>query len=155
MRISTEAFSNQGNIPVKYCMPGAGGENISFPVEWSDVPESTQSFALSVHDPHPIANNWIHWLTVDIPPHVRSLPENSSGPNMPGGARELQNSFGKPGYGGPQPPKGTGEHPYVVTIYALDVKSVDVPDKCSLEDFQQAIEGHVLESAEITGLFEQ
>lgn len=155
MRIQTDAFQDKEKIPVRYCMPGAGGENVSIPVQWSDVPSGTKSFALSIIDPHPVANNWIHWLLIDIPAEVRSLPENASGKNMPSGAKELRNSFGQIGYGGPQPPKGTGEHPYVVTVYALDVESLDIAQDVSLGKFQEAIEGHVLDKAEITGVYEQ
>ena len=155
MRVHTEAFGDQESIPVRYCMPGAGGKNISIPLQWSEVPQGVKSFAVSVIDPHPVANNWIHWLVINIPADTRSLPEGASGSNMPGGAKELQNSFGKPGYGGPQPPKGTGEHPYVVTVYALDTEGLDLNPKAGLEVFQGAIEGHVLGKAEVTGLFEQ
>jgi len=155
MRVQTEAFSDKETIPVRYCMPGAGGDNVSIPLQWSEVPEGVRSFAVSIIDPHPVANNWIHWLVVNIPSDVRSLPEGASGTNMPSGAKELQNSFGKPGYGGPQPPKGTGEHPYVVTVYALDSESLELDAKAGLDVFQQAIDGHVLDQAEVTGYFEQ
>lgn len=155
MRVHTEAFGDQESIPVRYCMPGAGGKNISIPLQWSEVPQGVKSFAVSVIDPHPVANNWIHWLVINIPADTRSLPEGASGANMPAEAKELQNSFGKPGYGGPQPPKGTGEHPYVVTVYALDTEGLALNPKAGLEAFQRAIEGHVLGKAEVTGLFEQ
>jgi len=32
MRIQTDAFQDKGKIPVKFCMPGAGGSNISIPL---------------------------------------------------------------------------------------------------------------------------
>lgn len=155
MRVETEAFSDQGTIPVRYCMPEVGGDNVSIPLQWSDVPEGVRSFAVTVVDHHPVADKWVHWLVVDIPADTRSLPEGASGSNMPRGARELQSSFGKPGYGGPRPPKGTGEHPYVVTVYALDTVSLYLERDTGLDAFKQAIEGHVLDSAEVTGLFEQ
>ena len=155
MRIQTDAFQDKEKIPVKYCMPGAGGNNISIPLQWSDVPDAAKSFALSIIDPHPVANNWIHWMVIDIPREVRSLPENASARNMPPGAKELMNSFRGMGYGGPQPPRGTGEHPYVVTLYALDTESLDLAREVSLERFLEAIEGRVLDKAEITGVYEQ
>lgn len=155
MEVSTGAFSDQERIPQKYVMPGAGGDNVSIPVQWSSVPEGTKSFALSIVDPHPVANNWVHWIVVNIPAEIRELEENASGRGMPQGAKELVNSFGKPGYGGPQPPKGTGEHPYVVTVYALDTPSLDLDADASLSDFQRAMEGHILDQAEVTGTYEQ
>lgn len=155
MRIQTDSFQDKETIPVRHCMPGAGGENISIPVQWSDVPEGTKSFALSIIDPHPVADNWVHWLVINIPEDVLSLPENASGKNMPSGTKELRNSFGDTGYGGPQPPRGTGEHPYVVSIYALDTKSLDLDQNDDLEKFHQVIQNHILDKAEITGVFEQ
>ncbi len=155
MKVKSPAFSEKDEIPQPYLMPGAGGDNLSIPLEWSEVPKGTQSFALSTIDPHPIANNWIHWLVINIPAETTSLSEGASGRNMPTGSKELQNSFGKIGYGGPQPPKGTGEHPYVITVYALDTDHLDLRDNASLDEFKEAIQGKVLDQAELTGLYEQ
>jgi hypothetical protein len=155
MQVRTDAFSNKERIPQKYVMPGAGGENVSIPVSWSSGPQEVKSFALSIIDPHPVANNWIHWLVINIPADVTSLAEGASGTNMPSAATELKNSFGKMGYGGPQPPKGTGEHPYVVTVYALSVPQLELSSDASLEEFHRAIEGKILDQAEVTGMYEQ
>ncbi len=72
---------------------------------------------------------------------------------MPAGSAELRNSFGEVGYGGPQPPKGTGDHPYVITLYALSVERLDLPIDVSLPAFKRAIEGKVITSASVTGKF--
>ena len=119
MQITSSAFPDGGKIPLPYVMPGAGGQNISVPLSWSGVPAGTQSFALAMVDPHPVANNWVHWLVIDLPKDSTSIPEGASGHKMPQGAQELKNSFGETGYGGPQPPRGSGDHPYVFTLYAL------------------------------------
>ena len=155
MRVHSPAFKDQGSIPSKYVMPGAGGDNVSIPYAWENVPAETKSFALALIDPHPVANNWIHWLVINIPAQTTSLPEGASGQKMPQGCQELNNSFGKAGYGGPQPPAGTGGHPYVATLYALNVESLHLPQKADLDQFYQAIEGKVLDQAEYTGMFEQ
>ena len=155
MKLYSPAFSDQGVIPVHYAMPGAGGRNLSIPYTWEGVPEGTQSLALALIDPHPVANNWIHWLVVNIPGTSTALPEGASGQSMPEGSLELTNSFGSIGYGGPQPPAGSGEHPYVATLYALNTASLDLPAKTRLEHFYQVIEGNVLAKAQYTGLFEQ
>lgn len=155
MEVESGAFDDQGSIPVRYCMPGVGGKNISIPLRWSDVPEGVRSFALSMIDPHPVADNWVHWLVTDLPADTRALPEGASGSDMPRGARELRNSYGKTGYGGPRPPEGTGEHPYVVTVYALDTVSLYLERATELEAFKRAIQGHVLDKAKVTGFFGQ
>jgi Raf kinase inhibitor-like YbhB/YbcL family protein len=74
---------------------------------------------------------------------------------MPYGAMELKNSFGQIGYGGPQPPKGSGEHPYVVTLYALNVEKLDVGANPSLAAFKKALESKIIESASVTGKYER
>jgi len=127
MEISSVAFKDGEKILIKYVMPGAGGKNVSLPLSWKSIPAGTKSFALSMVDSHPVAQNWVHWLVINIPSNVTSLEEGGSGKKMPLGSLELKNSFGDIGYGGPQPPKGTGDHPYVITIYALNVEKINVP----------------------------
>src|SRR5665647_640133 len=104
MKITSSAFADGGKIPLPYVMPGAGGQNLSVPLSWSGAPAGTQSFALAMVDPHPVARNWVHWLVIDLPKDVTSIPAGASGQGMSKGVVELQNSFGEPGYGGPQPP---------------------------------------------------
>lgn len=153
MEITSAAFADKGKIPLQYVMPGAGGQNVSLPLQWSDVPSGTKSFALAIVDPHPVANNWVHWLVINIPPETTELKEGASGRAMPPGVVELRNSFDKPGYGGPQPPKGSGDHPYVVTLYALNEPRLDLPVETSLSAFKKALEGKVLATSTITGMF--
>lgn len=153
MELSSSAFKDGDKIPIQYVMPGAGGKNISIPLTWKGAPAGTKSFALSMIDPHPIARNWVHWLVVNIPANVTSLEEGASGKKMPQGAVELRNSFGDIGYGGPQPPRGTGDHPYVTTIYALNVEKLDLKVNSTLADFEKAIKGKVIESASVTGKY--
>ena len=153
MEITSSAFKDQGKIPIQYVMPGAGGKNISIPLTWRNVPSGTKSFAISILDIHPIAQNWVHWLVINIQAQASAIEEGASGKKMPIGSVELKNSFGDIGYGGPQPPKGTGDHPYVVTLYALNVEKLDLGVNTSLPAFKKAIEGKVIGSASITGKY--
>ncbi len=153
MEISSSAFKDKGKIPIQYVMPGAGGKNISIPLTWKNIPAGTKSFALSIVDPHPVAQNWVHWLVINIPKDVTFLEEGASRKKMPPGSLELKSSFGDRGYGGPQPPKGTGDHPYVVTVYALNVEKLELGVDTSLSAFKKAIEGKVIESTSVTGMY--
>ena len=110
MRLESD-FADGGRILTPFVMRAAGGQNRSLPFQWHDAPEGTRSFALSIVDPHPVANNWVHWLVIDIPAETGELRGGASGREMPPGARELRNGFGQAGYGGPQPPPGSGDHP--------------------------------------------
>ena len=94
-------------------------------------------------------------MVIDIPPQVTSLAEGASGKNMPPGATEMKNSFGDIGYGGPQPPKGTGRHPYLITVYALKDPGLNLKTNQSLSDFRNATNGKVLGEVTITGFFER
>ncbi len=153
MILSSTAFSNGSRIPVLYTRPAVGGKDISPPLNWSKPPDGSKSLALSVVDVHPVARNWVHWIVINIPVEVRGLKEGASGKSMPQNSRELINSFGKPGYGGPQPPPGTGEHPYIFTLYALDVKELDLPVDVDLSHFLHAIQGHIVAESSLTGYF--
>ena len=153
MQLSSAAFKDGGKIGIQYVMPGAGGKNVSLPLAWQNAPAGTRSLALSIVDPHPVAKNWVHWLVINLPAQTSGLPEGASNKAMPSGAVELRNSFGAVGYGGPQPPPGSGDHPYVVTVYALSVDKLELPANTSLAAFQKALEGHVLASASTTGMY--
>lgn len=156
MLLLSPAFHDDGVIPSKYARQGVvGGKNISPPLSWSDVPSETASLTISVIDRHPVANNWVHWIVVNIPAGTRSLVEGASSRNIPSGARELFNSFGERGYGGPQPPKGSGPHTYEFTLYAMSAAAMEISENTSLRGFQNAIEGKVLAKALLKGVFEQ
>lgn len=119
------------------------------------MPEGTKSFVLTIVDPHPVARNWVHWLVINIPDEIRSLAEGLSGKKMPPGSKELYNSYGELGYGGPQPPKGSGPHPYVVTLYALDSEKIILTANSGLIALENTIGSKILGSATLTGIFER
>src|SRR3974377_1182244 len=73
MELKSSAFADGEKIPQKYVMPGAGGKNLSLPFQWSGAPAGTQSFALAIVDPHPVAHNWVHWPG-DKPPGGTQRP---------------------------------------------------------------------------------
>jgi Raf kinase inhibitor-like YbhB/YbcL family protein len=151
--LTSSAFENGGLIPVDYAGSGVtGGRNLSIPYDWIGTPEGVRSFALVVVDQHPVAHEWVHWMVTGIPADVSSLAEGASGRSMPKGSVEHENTGGRIGYGGPQPPAGTGNHEYKATLYGLDIESVD-PDVRALSDFNEALDGHVIASASHSGLF--
>ncbi len=156
MHLSSSAFQDRKSIPTKYAYNGVmGGRNISLPLSWSDAPRETKSFAISIVDPHPVANNWVHWFVINIPGSVESLAEGASTKNMPAGSKELYNTYGSLGYGGPEPPKGSGPHPYAVIVYALNVESLNLSLNTTLNAFKNALEGKVIASAKIVGMYER
>jgi Raf kinase inhibitor-like YbhB/YbcL family protein len=152
MVVTSKAFKNGERIPAEYANKGIdGGNNISIPLEWDNIPEGTGSFALSMIDIS--ANNWVHWMVVNIPSSVKEIPVGASAVAMPSGSEELDNTFGFKGYGGPQPPAGSGDHIYVTTLYALRVNNVKVPEKTSFNEFMRILDGDIIGKAAVEGVF--
>ena len=115
-KVSSSAFADGAAIPVNYARTGIiGGINISLPLTWSDAPAETKSYVVLMVDRHRIADDRVHWAVINIPADITSLPSDASGTDeMPTGSIELDNSFGESGYGGPQPPRGSGSHEYEI-----------------------------------------
>ena len=103
---------------------GAGGENLSPQLKWEHTPEGTKSFAITMYDPAaPTGSGWWHWVVFNIPGHINQLATGAGSTKpelMPAGAVSSLTDFGKPGYGGPVPLPGSGFHPYIVTVHALN-----------------------------------
>ena len=151
------SYLDGAEIPLRFAHTSVrGGGNVSPSFSWAEPPAGTKSFALSIVDPHPVANNWVHWFLIDIPFQERSIAEGASGTRkLPGGAKELLNSYNEMGYGGPAPPKGSGRHPYVATLYALDVPSLPLAKDTLLSAFLRAVEGKAMAEARMTGYHER
>jgi Raf kinase inhibitor-like YbhB/YbcL family protein len=119
---------------------------------------------------------FFHWVLIDLPPTVASIAEGAhssgitargkSGPAAPDGARHGINDYtgwfasdaamagDYYGYDGPCPPFNDEiPHHYVFTLYALDVTSLTVPTRFTGADVRQAMKGHVLAEARVTGRY--
>ena len=151
------SYKDNEAIPTKYAhVSVVGGRNVSPGFHWSDPPIFTKSFVFTIVDPHPVANNWVHWIVINIPFNVRKLVDGASRSNsLPPGSKDIINSFNELGYGGPAPPRGSGSHPYVATLYALNVESIKIGVSTSLKQLLNAIEGKVIAEASTTGTYER
>lgn len=107
---------------------GCVGDNISPQLAWSNAPEGTKSFAVTMYDPDaPTGSGWWHWLVFDIPGNVFELVSNAGDVALnlaPLGAIQSITDYGSNGYGGPCPPEGDGLHQYIITVYALGVSTL-------------------------------
>jgi Raf kinase inhibitor-like YbhB/YbcL family protein len=155
--LKCSSYADGGTIPLRFAHRSVqGGENVSPGFSWEDPPPGTKSFALSIMDPHPVANNWVHWFVIDIPFQERGIREGASrGRNLPPQAKELLNSYNEMGYGGPAPPKGSGPHPYIATLYALDVSSLPLGKDTLLSAFLRAVEGKSIAEISMKGYHER
>jgi len=143
--LSCDAFRYGQNIPNTFTCDGA---NQTPKLRWMHAPEGTKSFALIVDDPDAPDGTFTHWVQFNIPGSASELPDDRLG--MSG-----KNDFQQDGYGGPCPPPNHGEHRYFFRLFALDTESLDIGPGAKREELEKAIDGHVLEQAEIMGRYER
>lgn len=146
--LASTAFASGGQIPSRYTCQG---EEVSPALSWTAPPEGTRSFALIMDDPDAPNGTWTHWVIFNLPPEYRSLDEGLPARNkLDDGVVQGKNSWHKFGYRGPCPPSGT--HHYAFHLYALDTL-LDLGPGTTAERLRQAMDGHVLAEAVLTGLF--
>lgn len=120
--------------------------------------------------------DFFHWVMINLPADLRELQtgECSEGvtakgkqnPPGPRGARQGLNNYTQfmaadPdmageyfGYDGPCPPWNDERlHHYHFIVHALDVPTLDLTDPFDGEDVRRAMDGHVLDRAQITGTY--
>jgi len=151
LSISSPGFQEGERIPAKYTCQG---QDISPQLDWSGVPKEAKSLALIMDDPDAPGGIFTHWVIFNIPPDSLKLPEAvPTEPQLPGSARQGKNDFGTIGYSGPCPPPGR-PHRYRFTIYALD-KQLDLKAGASKEQLIEAMGGHILNQARLTGTYQR
>ena len=140
LKLTSSAFSDGNPIP-REC--GYKNGNKEPPLTISGKPEGTKSLVLIMDDPDAMAavgKVWVHWVAWNIDPTKTELEKSTEG----------MTDFGEVGYGGPAPPDKT--HTYVFKLYALDSK-LDLPDKSTKVYVEKAMEGHIIEQAQLTGTY--
>ena len=144
--ITSNAFQNGQAIPTQFTCDGS--DQIPA-LNWDGPPAQTRSFALVVDDPDAPGGTFRHWGVYDIPASARSIG---------GGQRigtEVTNDFGKPGYGGPCPPKGHGPHHYHFQLFALDTDKLGLSTDAKIADVENAARQHALAEGELIGTYER
>jgi Raf kinase inhibitor-like YbhB/YbcL family protein len=118
-------------------------------LNWSDPPAGTKSFALVIDDPDAPGGTFRHWGVFDIPGSARSIG---------GGQRigtEVHNDFGKPGYGGPCPPKGHGPHHYHFKLFALNTDRLNISPNAKVVDVENEATRQAIAQGELIGTYER
>lgn len=203
LKVSVDSFKNGGVVPNRYafCVPAAQGHtghglDKSPRISWSKGPAGTKSYAVILYDTDAPAEQrekmnkegmtltssvprktFFHWVLVDIPPNVRSLPAGAESnalvlhgkPATPtkAGMRGL-NDYTKVtaandamkgryyGYDGPCPPWNDEiPHHYHFTVYALSVASLNLGSDFDGPAAQAAMQGNILAQGERLGLYSQ
>ena len=120
--------------------------------------------------------DFFHWVLIDLPPSLAEIaagefsaavvPRGKAGPAAPHGARQGINDYTAwfagdadmrgdyYGYDGPCPPWNDEiPHRYVFTLYALDIDRLPLSGRFAGADVRQAIAGHVLGQASVSGRY--
>ena len=142
MKLESLGFENNGFIPGKFTCDGI---DINPGLIIEDIPEETKRLALIMEDPDAPMGTWVHWVVFNI--HVTDVIEENTVPGTQG-----TNDFRKLEYGGPCPPSGT--HRYFFKLFALDEK-LHIEEGCKKKELEEAMEGHILATAELVGLYER
>jgi len=149
IQVSSTVFDEGDTIPKDYT---CDGKDISPPLNWSGVPDSTQSFVLISDDPDAPVGTWVHWVLFDIPADLSGLPEGV--PKSPSVARvgtQGNNDFRKMGYNGPCPPRGK-PHRYFFKLYALDIE-LNLEPGATKAAVEKAMGDHILSEGQVVGKY--
>jgi Raf kinase inhibitor-like YbhB/YbcL family protein len=149
--LESSAFKTGSQIPRKYT---CDGDDVSPELSWGEPPQGTKSFALIADDPDAPAGTWVHWVIWDLHANTRKLPEGvAKTDKISTGGMQGITDFRRVGYGGPCPPPGK-PHRYFFKLYALDTL-LNLKAGAKKKDVERAMQGHVLEQAELMGTYKR
>ena len=146
MKLESSAFENGGIIPRRY---GYKNENLSPPLQISEIPEGTKSLVLIMDDPDAmgvVGKVWVHWVLWNISPNAQEINENSISDD----SIEGKTDFDEIGYGGPAPPDK--EHTYIFKLYALD-ETLNLKQGSTKIEVEESMKNHILTEAVLKGKF--
>jgi Raf kinase inhibitor-like YbhB/YbcL family protein len=146
IHVTSSAFAANADVPVKYTCQG---QNVSVPLEWTNIPSTAKELALVMFDPDAPNGGFLHWVVFKIAPTVRAFPEGS----VPSGVRQGRNGTGKAGYLGPCPPAGPVHH-YRFTLSALR-SAIDLPDGAPAADIRSEISKSSIAEGLLVGLYKR
>ena len=142
MEIRSPVFKNNQNIPSKYT---CDGQDVNPALEFLEVPENAKVLVLIMDDPDAPTGTWDQWIVFNIPAGIKEIKENEE--PLGGYGKGTSNNLK---YKGPCPPDK--EHRYFFKLYALD-KELDLPEGSTKQEVERAMQGHILESAELIGFY--
>ena len=138
---------------------GCTGQNTSPQLTWSNAPEGTKSFAITMYDPDaPTGSGWWHWLVFDIPADINKVLKNAGNIEsglMPSEAIQSMTNYGAYGYGGPCPPENHGIHQYIITVHALKVDNLGLDKNTNPAVVGYYLWNNTIEKASIVTYYER
>lgn len=154
LQITSPSFDNLGFIPIKHT---GFGEDISPEFRITGLCDKVQSIAITMDDLDiPVIGELNHWLIWNIP-KTDVIPEGlPCGEVLASYGNAIQGiGYGKHRYRGPkQPPFVKSAHRYKFTFYALDT-FIDISHNSKKEQLINAINGHIVQTGYIVGLYKK
>ena len=151
MRLKSNAFADGAAVPQRFTCEG---DDTSPPLEWSEAPTGTRSFALVCDDPDAPGGTWHHWAAYDISAARTALPEGAGRRDAKDLAQAV-NDFGRTGYGGPCPPRGHGPHHYHFRLLALSIDRLPVGQAPPCRDVEREARTHLIAEAVLVGIYQR
>jgi Raf kinase inhibitor-like YbhB/YbcL family protein len=150
MRLRSSAIADGSAIPRRFT---CDGEDVSPPLDWSEVPAATRSFVLLCDDPDAPGGTWHHWAAYDIAASRTTLALDASKNAEDLGFKQAINDFHRSGYGGPCPPPGDGPHHYHFRLLALAIERLSVPARPSCRTVEAQARQHGIAEAVLVGIY--
>lgn len=120
MKVASSVFVNGGNIPLEHWPRNMGGQNLSLPLYWSNVPAGTKSFIVYMDSVTGVnKNQFTHWTVYNIPVTTTSISTNEDLSKIPGVLVGVH-SQSKYAYEGPN--SANKDSVYTLTVYAMSDK---------------------------------
>jgi Raf kinase inhibitor-like YbhB/YbcL family protein len=150
MRLRSSAFADGAAIPRRF---SCEGEDVSPPLEWSDVPAGAKSFTVICEDPDAPGGTFHHWAAFDISGTQSDLPLDAGHQAQRLGFKQATNDFERTGYSGPCPPGGAPHH-YHFRLLALSVEQLSgLPANPSCREVDREARKHLLAEAILVGVY--
>lgn len=157
--LSSESLGGQATTLEEFNGFGCTGSNQSPQLSWSNAPEGTKSFAITMYDPDaPTGSGWWHWVVFNIPATANEMVANAGNIELslaPKGAVQSLTNYNMKGYGGPCPPEGHGIHQYIITVHALKTDKLGVDENTNPAIVGYNIWSNTLAKASIISYYER
>ncbi len=153
LKLTSFAFAHDGKIPAKYTCDE--DRFLSPALTINGAPGGTSSFVLIMDDPDVpkiVRPDGVfnHWVLFNIPASTTEIGEGEVVGTVGNNGRDEAR------YTGPCPPPEyePSEHRYIFSLYALDTE-LSLSVGATKGEVLSAMRGHILEQAELTGLYKR
>jgi Raf kinase inhibitor-like YbhB/YbcL family protein len=144
VKVSSHSFKEGSLIPSKYT---CDGQDVSPHLSWEQG--KATAYAVIMEDPDAPIGTFYHWAIYNVT--STELPEGvSKNINTSFGMQGI-NDFGKPGYGGPCPPRGP-PHRYYFRVYGLSGK-LNLAPGAPIRQVLTALKGNIVDEGTLMGRY--